>query len=436
MNRLGIAILIALIIFTLGSGIGTATTPLPPVANFSTNVSEGFAPLSVQFNDSSENATGWNWDFGDGVNSTQQNPTHTYYAARNYTVNLTATNENDTNSKLATITVLEKPVPVNHWEFSPQEPVCGDTININGSAFPEKKVNISVTFEKAAPVSEGKFEYILENVTISEGLGNLFTVEARGVNNLNVRAKKILWLTKSTQALRDTAIVSQSNVPAGTYRIIIDGDTRIDVSEVNLKVTASQFIQADSNGNFSCSYNTISVPPGNFEVKVGDTTKEITLRPNEESVLPVANFTANKTEGLAPLTINFTDLSENATSVNLDFGDGNYSTERNSVHEFTTPKTYIVSLNATNENGTVSKLSAITVFKEPVFPGYTDPATDPNKDGYYEDITGDGKVDFDDVIAYCYNMEWMEENTPVALFDYNNNNCIDFDDVVILYNMI
>ena len=78
-----------------------------PVANFSTNITSGYAPLSVQFNDLSQNATGWNWDFGDGANSTQQNPIHTYYTAGNYTVNLTATNANGTNSISTTINVMK-----------------------------------------------------------------------------------------------------------------------------------------------------------------------------------------------------------------------------------------------------------------------------------------------------------------------------------------
>jgi YVTN family beta-propeller protein len=78
-----------------------------PIANFSTNVTHDYPPLSVQFNDSSENATGWNWDFGDGANSTEQNPRHTYSTVGNYTVNLKATNENGTTSDLATIAVLD-----------------------------------------------------------------------------------------------------------------------------------------------------------------------------------------------------------------------------------------------------------------------------------------------------------------------------------------
>jgi YVTN family beta-propeller protein len=84
----------------------TVLPPVLPVANFNTNVTIGYAPPSVQFNDSSENATEWNWNFGDRTNSTQQNPVHTYPLAGNYTVNLTVSNGNGTSSKLGTITVL------------------------------------------------------------------------------------------------------------------------------------------------------------------------------------------------------------------------------------------------------------------------------------------------------------------------------------------
>ena len=80
--------------------------------DFSANITEGFAPLSVQFTDSSENATSVTWDFGDGSNSGDRNPVHEFTTQGIYTVNLTASNENGTASKLATITVSEKPLPV------------------------------------------------------------------------------------------------------------------------------------------------------------------------------------------------------------------------------------------------------------------------------------------------------------------------------------
>lgn len=91
-----------------------------PVANFSSNVTEGNAPLDVKFTDLSENATEWYWNFGDGTNSVQQNPTHIYSAAGNYTVNLTASNAKGTNSKLATITVKAVPQkPIADFSATP-----------------------------------------------------------------------------------------------------------------------------------------------------------------------------------------------------------------------------------------------------------------------------------------------------------------------------
>jgi PKD repeat protein len=72
----------------------------------------------------------------------------------------------------------------------------------------------------------------------------------------------------------------------------------------------------------------------------------------------------------------------------------------------------------------------------PVFPGYTSPPTDLDQDDLYEDINGNEILDFDDVVAYYDNMDWIEENVQTELFDYNNNGLIDFDDVVKLYDML
>jgi len=91
-----------------------------PVANFSAEPTSGCAPLNVSFTDESTgNPTSWTWDFGDGSNSTDQNPTHQYTTAGNYTVNLTVSNEcgNDTVSKLNYITV--RPAPVADFSRAP-----------------------------------------------------------------------------------------------------------------------------------------------------------------------------------------------------------------------------------------------------------------------------------------------------------------------------
>ena len=68
---------------------------------------------------------------------------------------------------------------------------------------------------------------------------------------------------------------------------------------------------------------------------------------------PVANFTANTTSGTAPLTIQFTDISTNATSWAWDFdNDGTVdSTEQNPVHIYKEAGTYSANLTVTNTVG-------------------------------------------------------------------------------------
>lgn len=63
-------------------------TDIPgPVAAFTQSVSF----MTVVLTDQTAGATGWNWDFGDGNGSTQQNPTHLYASGGDFTVTLTVT---------------------------------------------------------------------------------------------------------------------------------------------------------------------------------------------------------------------------------------------------------------------------------------------------------------------------------------------------------
>lgn len=52
-------------------------TPVP-VANFEASTATQAAPVDIQFNNLSENAERYEWDFGDGQTSTEESPSHTY----------------------------------------------------------------------------------------------------------------------------------------------------------------------------------------------------------------------------------------------------------------------------------------------------------------------------------------------------------------------
>lgn len=67
-------------------------------AEFNAAPLAGTAPLLVSFNDLSSNAVSWAWDFGDGQQSTLQNPMHTYASVGTYDVELTVTGPGGTST--------------------------------------------------------------------------------------------------------------------------------------------------------------------------------------------------------------------------------------------------------------------------------------------------------------------------------------------------
>ncbi len=86
---------------------------LPPVAQFAGQPTSGMWPLEVQFTDQSVGgpADSWDWDFGDDETSSERHPTHVYALPGLYTVSLTVTGPNgsDTETKVGYIEVLASP---------------------------------------------------------------------------------------------------------------------------------------------------------------------------------------------------------------------------------------------------------------------------------------------------------------------------------------
>ena len=94
----------------------------PPIASFSYTPAAPARGDLVVFSDSSSDSDGsiitWYWNFGDGNNSTDQNPTHNFPgAAGTYTVTLTVTDDggaSDTHSE--SITVVSPPPGIGKWD--------------------------------------------------------------------------------------------------------------------------------------------------------------------------------------------------------------------------------------------------------------------------------------------------------------------------------
>lgn len=123
--------------------------PEAPNADFQASVSGLSVSFTNQSTDSDGSITSYSWAFGDGLVSTQANPTHTYGAAGTYTVQLTVTDddgETDTISKQVSVAAdddddgnLQSGVPVTglsaSWgrelEFAINVPSGSDSLTIS-----------------------------------------------------------------------------------------------------------------------------------------------------------------------------------------------------------------------------------------------------------------------------------------------------------------
>src|SRR5690606_18693183 len=96
-----------------GSFSDTVLVTNKPAVNAAFSIGS-ISGLAVVFNNTSSNASGYNWDFGDGNTSTDENPIHMYTAAGQYVVALTVYSECDT----VTVTNVVNVLNVSNEEFT------------------------------------------------------------------------------------------------------------------------------------------------------------------------------------------------------------------------------------------------------------------------------------------------------------------------------
>ncbi len=392
----------------------TVNALVPPVADFTADVTEGKVPLKVNFTDSSTNADTWAWDFdNDGVtDSTMQDPQHTYNAAGTYTVKLTVTNEDgsDTVTKTDFITVNAL-VP----------PVADFTADVT-----EGKVPLTVNFtDSSTNADTWAWDFDNDGVTDSTMQDPQHTYNAAGTYTVK--------LTVTNEDGSDT--VTKTDLITVNALVPPVADFTADVTEgkVPLKVN---FTDSSTNAdtwawdfdNDGVTDSTMQDPQhtynaaGTYTVKLtvtnedgSDTVTKTDLITVNALVPPVADFTADVRSGDAPLTVNFTDLSTNATSWEWDFeNDGAAdSAAQNPQHTYNVAGTYTVSLTVTNEDGsdTVTKEEYIIVSNP------TPPPVLPVANFIANVTSGDAPltVEFTDLSSHADAWEW----------DFDNDGLID-----------
>jgi PKD repeat protein len=322
-----------------------------PAVSFSATNAVGFPNLTTSFVNTTKFANSYEWDFGDGsAKSSLENPSHTYTTVGTYTVSLKATNEKGDSilSKTAFVKVNEKPaLPAgemlyggnmengNFWSTNRCNPADVSTFewNYTGAA-PTGGAGGNLRIQT---IGTGFNTAIYQEVTLKEGYTYLFdgffkdikgvadfwcegfigaVIPQDGVDYSPTQGTKIFGMDtwNGLQSLTDNQISKQTNVNG--FKPTADG-VYYFVLKMGANAVAPREILLD----------------------------ELTLK----ETLPVkADFYAETVSGIAPLTVQFYDLSTNATSWSWEFGDGATSTEQDPVHTYTTGGTFTVKLTAGN----------------------------------------------------------------------------------------
>jgi FOG: PKD repeat len=336
---------------------------------------------TISFIDKSTGSpTSWLWDFGDGTNSTSQNPTHSYTREGGYTVTLTVKNEMGSNkvskygyvivdmggdsiypayfssnvtSGIIPFTVLfhDTTAPYGSeyaygriWDFGDMTNY-GDDYDENNSTY----LYVTHTYKKPGKYTVSLTSYDVGGVsTITKY--NYITVIDPKMLVADFSANVTSGTAPLTVLFADTGTQGIGAVPTSWYWDFGDG--------INSKHAMNATHTFTKPGNYTISL-TVENTVGN-----NTTTKPSYIVVTDPNA-PVANFSSNVTEGYAPLTVQFNDLSQKATSRTWDFNNDGQpdSSEINPVYVYRVPGIYTVNLTAGNGNGTTSKTATINVYE-------------------------------------------------------------------------
>jgi len=322
----------------------------------------------VAMNNTTTIANQWNWDFGDGNNSTLQNPSNTYSAIGTYTITLLAATAFGCDDILtSTIDVLEPPVA--NFTLAPDS-ACGP-LNV---AFTDLSSGAGISYQW------------------NFGNGNTSTNAnpANEIYNAGFLADTTYYITLDVTNFCGTVSHNDSVIVMPVPTAIFGPDFSVGCSPFNPVFANNSVGLPDSYswdfGNGTFGNTSDSLFTHTFVTGLEDTTFTITLTVTNEcgsdvsshtiTVLPNtvnAFFNTSITSGCAPLTVDFTQFSTGATFYSWDFGDGNVSTNHSPTHTFANDGVYTVSLMINDGCSFDTTSVQITVFPEPTIDFTTAP---------------------------------------------------------------
>ena len=200
---------------------------------------------------------------------------------------------------------------ITELNVEPEVVAPGETISITGKAEANEPVWLSSSFELPLDVDEGKYSREFIGIDFPAG-EKRFSVRAENIKNIQVSLSPVDWpvtkvtITCSGQTMTFTAVTvfgkkaithpleesideteiamfsislpTTIDIKIGTITLDIQGKKNVKVegdaaegaTSVDLKISTSIKVNADSNGDFSLDLDTEGVPEGIFWITAGE----------------------------------------------------------------------------------------------------------------------------------------------------------------------
>ncbi len=402
-----------------GAVASVMVSPFTPFSVvFTANPTTGVVPLTVSFSSAvvdsaGKTITNWNWSFGDGATSTAQNPSHVYTNTGTFLLALRATNNlGETITGVGPASVLAtQPAPLQLTYT-----ITNGTITITGYTGSGGAVTIPSTLNglPVTGIGAAAFQNLpgITSVSIPGSVASiggyafandigLTTVSIpAGVTNIGDYGFAYCTSLRSVYFEDNLptfglVVFSQDNAKAynlaGTSQwggIYVDGVLVAELTPITITANPTNGLEpltvsfasagVDGAGNPINNWNwsfgdgatsTAQNPTHTYTTYTNPATFSVTLVENNSGGGLVAGataavmvtpltvaFSANPTNGLEALTVDFTspgaDIGGNAlTNWNWSFGDGATSTAQNPSHTYTIPGAFSAALIATNNFG-------------------------------------------------------------------------------------
>jgi len=396
---------------------------VPPITNFTVNT-QSTCSGNVFFTDLSQfTPTSWQWTFGDGGTSTQQNPSYTYLTSGTYDVTLISCNAFGCDTLIQTSYIT-----VNLAGGAPIAAFCAPMTTAWCCGFGITNFTFASINSTTSDGSAGYEDLTCLQATLTSGSNYTATISTPGPQTHNAA----MWIDYNNDGIFDDVserVLTSSSDVVHSALITIPG-TAVQNTPLRLRISADYDLQS---------------PPTPCLDPMQGQAEDYTVIIQTNTSPPTPDFTWSDTltcDG----TVSFTDMSYNLpTAWFWDFGDAITSNQQNPTHTYTADGVYDVSLTVSNGFGNnqivMTGLINVTLSNATTSPSCT-PSTLANCCGYgitqvicntIDHISADGSEGYQDFS--CSESTSLQEGVTYNLFVRTGQNSpqdtrawIDFND--------